>query len=118
MIFVADESVDGPVIRSLRQSGHQVLSIAESAPGISDSRVLARALYEQAILLTEDKDFGDLVFRQGNPHFGVVLVRLSGLTPTEKAVIVVHHITNRGSDFEMAFSVITNPSVRIRQTKH
>ena len=118
MIFVADESLDGPVVRSLRDLGHQVLFIAESEPGIPDSQVLARAFEARAVLLTSDKDFGDLICRQNHPHFGVVLIRLSGLTPVEKASIVAHHVATRGSDFEIAFSVITARTVRIRQTKH
>ena len=118
MIFVADESLDGPVVRSLRDLGHQVLFIAESEPGIPDFQVLARAFDARAILLTADKDFGDLIFRQNHPHFGVILLRLSGLTPAEKAPIVARHVATHGTDFEMAFSVITARTVRIRQTKH
>lgn len=118
MIFVADESLDGPVIRSLRDLGHQVLYIAESHAGFSDSQVLACAFHEQAILLTADKDFGDLIFRQGHSHFGVVLVRLKGIPPAEKAQIVARHVLKHGTDLELAFSVITRDSARVRRTHH
>jgi predicted nuclease of predicted toxin-antitoxin system len=118
MKFVADESLDGPVIRSIRDLGYQVLSIAETAAGSSDLEVLARAFEERAILLTEDKDFGDLIFRHGYRHFGVVLVRLSGRSPAQKAALVSNHIVSHGTGFEMAFSVITSRAIRIRQTRH
>ena len=66
---------------------------------------------KQAVLLIADKDFGELIFRRGNPHFGVVLVLLTGLTPAQKALIVADHVANRVVEFEMAFSVITRRTV-------
>jgi predicted nuclease of predicted toxin-antitoxin system len=64
MIFLADESVDRQIIERLRQDGHQVLDVTELDPGISDDKVLSMANESDAILLTSDRDFGDLVFRQ------------------------------------------------------
>ena len=64
MNFLADESVDRPIVDSLRQRGHDVLYVAEMEPGISDDAVLDLANQEGALLLTADKDFGELVFRQ------------------------------------------------------
>jgi len=65
MKLLADESVDGPIVARLRQAGHQILYVAEMAPGISDNVVLDTANVQEAILLTCDKDLGELVFRQG-----------------------------------------------------
>jgi predicted nuclease of predicted toxin-antitoxin system len=62
--FLADENIDQPIVERLRQENHQVWYIAEIAPNISDDIVLKLALDEKAILLTSDKDFGELVFRQ------------------------------------------------------
>lgn len=59
MEFWADESVD-----RLREDGHQVWYAAEMEPGLSDEAVLALANREAALLLTADKDFGELVFRE------------------------------------------------------
>ena len=61
MNFVADESCAGPVIRALREAGHDVIAIAEVAKGATDDQVLARALDEKRVLITEDHDFGELV---------------------------------------------------------
>ena len=58
MNFVADESCAGPVIRALREAGHDVIAIAEVAEGATDDQVLARALDEKRVLITEDHDFG------------------------------------------------------------
>ena len=63
MDLVADESVERQIIMALRDAGHDVLSIAESDPGLPDDRVLALAARERAVLLTLDTDFGELVHR-------------------------------------------------------
>ena len=62
MRIVADESVEAYVSAALRDSGHEVLEIAQLAPGISDEKVLSLALDRGELLITNDKDFGELVF--------------------------------------------------------
>ena len=88
MKFVADESVDRHIVDQLRQDGHSVLSVAEMDPGISDDAVLDLANGMATALLTADKDFGELVFRQGRISPGVILVRLAGQPPERKATLV------------------------------
>ena len=85
MKFLADESVDRPIVERLRQEGHQVLYIAELKPGMPDDAVLNLANHETALLLTTDKDFGELVFRQRLHMYGVVLIRLAGVTPRSQS---------------------------------
>lgn len=63
--IVADESVDFRIVEVVRENSISVLSIAESNPSISDAEVLAIAVEQNALLLTEDKDFGELVYRLG-----------------------------------------------------
>ena len=84
MRVLADESVDGPVVARLRSDGHEVACIAEDTPGLADDAVLARGYGEGIVLLTADKDFGELVYRHHLPHAGVLLLRLSGLDETAK----------------------------------
>ncbi len=62
MEFVADESCDFAVVRTLRKDGHEVIAIAEISPRIPDEEVLARAREGGQVLITEDKDFGELVY--------------------------------------------------------
>jgi predicted nuclease of predicted toxin-antitoxin system len=74
--WLADECVAAPLVASLRESGHDVLYIVEAIAGLNDTDVIVLALREQRLLLTEDKDFGDLVFRRGQAVPGVVLMRI------------------------------------------
>jgi len=73
--FLADESCDFAAVRALRREAFDVLSVAEVSPGADDAHVLASALTENRVLITEDKDFGQLVFAAGNKNVGVVLIR-------------------------------------------
>ena len=114
MKLVADESVDFPIIEALRTAGHDVLAVVELAPGINDETVLEMANRGQALLLTADKDFGELVYRLRRVHWGVILIRLAGLGPQEKAALVARIFQTRGSEFRDAFVVITRNTVRVR----
>ena len=114
MIFFADESLDRQIIIRLRQDGHVVFDVTEMDPGISDDKVLSMAKESKAILLTADRDFGDLVFHQGRLTEGIILIRLSGLTSTKKAEIVSTIISQHAKEIQQAFSVITPGSIRIR----
>lgn len=107
MNFLADESIDRQIVDGLRQEGYIVGYIAEMEPGISDDAVLELARKEGALLLTADKDFGELVFRLRRLSSGVALVRLAGLSPAKKAEIVVPIIKKRFDELIKSFSVIT-----------
>jgi predicted nuclease of predicted toxin-antitoxin system len=85
MILLADESVDRPIVERLRQDGHDTTYVAELSPSINDDQVLQEANTRSALLLTEDKDFGELVYRLGRVHGGIVLIRLAGLPAPAKA---------------------------------
>ena len=67
MKFFADECCDTEMVASLRIEGHDVLYVLEEEPGLQDEVVLQRAYVERRILLTEDKDFGELVYRLRKP---------------------------------------------------
>ena len=76
MRWLADECVDAGLVAQLRAANHEVAYTAESHAGSLDKQVLALALGENRLLLTEDKDFGDLVFRSRMEAPGVILLRL------------------------------------------
>lgn len=78
MKILADESVEGEIVARLRSKGLDVAYVPETSAGIRDDEVLARANAENRILLTEDKDFGDLAFFYGNRSSGIVLLRAHG----------------------------------------
>lgn len=115
MDFVADENIDRQIVSFLRDGGHQVVAVAEMNPGISDSIVLNLANQTASILLTADKDFGELVFRQGQLSAGIVLVRLAGQPPDMKAAIVGAVVRAHAEELVGAFTVITSRNVRIRR---
>jgi predicted nuclease of predicted toxin-antitoxin system len=112
--FVADESVDFQIVSRLRTDGHEVLYIAETHSGASDDSVLAQANLQSAVLLTADKDFGDLVFRQRLISSGILLLRIAGLSQDGKAAIVAEAISKHGSAMPGRFTVLTSTTLRIR----
>ena len=76
MKIVADEGIESKIVAILRENNFQVLYIAELFPSIPDEKVLEIALNEAAILLTKDKDFGELVFKQKLTHKGIDSVKI------------------------------------------
>ena len=114
MKFVADENVDLPIIARLRDDGHDIHAIIESSAGISDDEVLKLANEKGVVLLTGDKDFGELVYRDKRFTCGIVLVRLAGLSNHEKSEIVANVIREHGNELGNAFTVISPHNLRIR----
>lgn len=115
MKLLADEGVDRQIVVRLRQEGYDVLYIAELDPGIDDVFVLEQASQSGSLLLTADKDFGELIFRQGKARGGVVLLRFAGLAPEKKALIVEAFLKKHGAEMLQAFSVISPGHLRIRK---
>ena len=89
MRLVLDENVSPIIGQALRAAGHDVIAAANVCPGAPDDEVVALANAEGRILVSEDKDFGNLAFQQGLRPPGLVLVRLPGRLPAEKAVRLV-----------------------------
>ena len=116
MNLLADESIEGQVVQRLRSEGHSIEWIAEIAPGASDAEVLAMAATTGRVLLTSDKDFGELIFGRSQPHAGVLLLRLRGLSTTDRSRIVVEAIRASGRDLAGAFVVVTPDAVRLRRS--
>jgi len=85
------------------------------SPGTSDDKVLETAATERAVVVTTDKDFGEIVFRQGRAHEGVALLRLHGLDSAQKARIAAAAVAQHGGDLIGAFAVIEKDRIRIRR---
>ena len=115
--FVADENFDFTVVKQLRESGFSVLAIAESFSSVPDAQVLQIAVDRNAILLTEDKDFGELVHRLRMSHCGILLIRLLKISSLEKLRRVCEVIEKQGIELINSFSMLSNEQLRIRPTK-
>ena len=116
MVFFSDESIEAEINSYLRENGHVVHSVSELFPSISDQDVLQYALNEHAVLITNDKDFGDLVTRQAMPHHGIILLRLRKTPGSEKAKIVAEIVDKHGEELISGFTVISQHSIRIRKS--
>jgi uncharacterized protein with PIN domain len=106
MLFLADECLDIALARALRAEGHNVAMVAEVCRGAEDARVAEFALIEKRILLTEDKDFGQLVYAYGQGMLGVVFLRYPFETRFRVAAELVELIRRTGRDIEGCFVTV------------
>ena len=114
MRLCANENVPGDCVSALRQRGHDVLWVRESARGSGDDAVLARAQAEARLLITFDKDFGELVFRRGKTASrGIVLFRLRKPSP-DFVARRVPQILESTTEWEGHFAVVDEHSIRLR----
>ena len=116
MRFLIDESVGGDIIEFLREEGHDVTFIAERIPGASDGEVVSRATSENRILITNDKDFGNIAFSNGLAYRGVLLLRLRDETAANQVRVLSAALDQHGDRLEqMTYeqAVLEDQSVRI-----
>lgn len=76
MKFLLDENTGKQIQLFLQDLNHTALRVKEINPGIPDYEVLAFSVSEKSILITSDKDFGELIFKEKQPHTGIILLRL------------------------------------------
>lgn len=117
MKFLADEGVDISIVRGLRASGFDVYYVIEEVRSLGDDELLQIAYAENRILITRDKDFGELVFRLNKLHTGVILIRLEGYHTKDRSEIVCKAIKQHLTDLDNAFAVIQPNAIRIRKQK-
>lgn len=115
MRLCANENVPGDCVAVSRERGHNVLWIREIAPGSTDNDVLARSQAEERLLITFDKDFGELVFRRGSTASqGIVLFRLG--KPSAKIVARrVVQILESTSEWAGHYAVVDEHPIRLRR---
>jgi len=116
MQFMVDESTGTAVVEYLRSAGHDVLAVAETMPQAEDLDILARAHGEERILVTNDKDFGELVFRSRQAHHGVVLLRVHDESSANRVRVVKAVLDEHADRLVGHFTVATEGGVRIRPT--
>lgn len=113
MRILADENFPGNAVQGLRSTGHDVVWIAETRPGISDKQVLGLAQTQDRILITFDKDFGELAFHANlSASSGVILFRITMESADYIANLAAAVIDSR-TDWAGHFSVVEDDRVRM-----
>ena len=113
MRFLADESCDFAVVRELQSAGHDVLCVSEISPRAYDSEVVKLAVREKRIVLTEDKDFGQLVYAYGQKTSGVIFLRFPTSARKEISKGIVELINQQGENLIGCFITIQPGQIRI-----
>lgn len=113
-MIVADESLNARFIRRLRQEGHEVLSITEHSSGITDAQVLKIARSKNALLLSEDKDFGTWVFAHHVDDVDIILVRYAEHQEMETLQTLVDFLKSFSPQTRQQFITIGAGKVRHR----
>lgn len=113
MRILANENFPQAAVNALRQDGHDVLWVRTESPGISDRDVLSRAQLDARVLVTFDKDFGELAFRYGLPaECGIILFRIAMPSASRVAKIAVAALASR-DDWPGHFAVVEDDRVRM-----
>ena len=116
MKFLVDECTGPAVARWLEQRGHDVFSVYDEARGIDDNKIIEIARAEERILITNDRGFGEKVFRERRPHHGVVFLRLANERSANKIRVLDQLISQHSDALSSRFVVVTETRVRFAQT--
>ena len=112
MRILANENFPADAVEALRNSGHDVTWVRTDCPGVSDQEVLRRAAAEERVLVTFDKDFGELAYRVRTPAPSrIILFRLPLTSPSELASMAVAAVECLG-DCAGWFAVVERDRVR------
>lgn len=112
MRFLVDECTGPGVAQWLRERNHVVFSVFDEARGMDDGDIIAKAFAENWILITNDKDFGEKVYREGRPHRGVLFLRLEDERTTIKIETIRLLLERYADQLSDRFVVVTENKVR------
>jgi predicted nuclease of predicted toxin-antitoxin system len=115
MRFLVDECTGPAVAHWLKGENHEVFSVFEEARGMSDPEILTKACQENWILITNDKDFGEKIYREKHPHKGVILLRLEDERAPKKIKALQQLLDAYSDKLENQFIVVTETHVRFAQ---
>lgn len=113
MRFLADESCDFRVVKALREAGYDVKAIAEMMPGISDDEVAGLSVCEMRILITEDKDFGQLVYTKSQASCGIIFIRFPANDRLHLPDMVVRLVREHSQMLYNRFVIVQPKRIRI-----
>jgi predicted nuclease of predicted toxin-antitoxin system len=112
MRFLVDECTGPTVAAWLLQHGHEVFSVYDQSPGATDGDLLDLAHRDNWILITNDRDFGELIFREGRPHRGVIFLRLDNERAVNKIRVLAQLLAGYANQLPGRFIVVTEAQVR------
>jgi predicted nuclease of predicted toxin-antitoxin system len=112
MKFLVDECV-GPVVAQWLKQKYDAISIYDYLTGIDDNDVLQKAFLENRILITSDKDFGEIIFKSKKQHCGIILLRLDDERPSNKIVVLDSVLQRHSEELFGNFVVITEKTIRV-----
>lgn len=115
MTLLAGENVEREIVVALRLAGYAVADVKESKPGIADADVLTISNNSDAVLITNDKDFGELIYRDGLISKGIILLRFGKLEIRERIQLLIGVLEEHENELDGAFTVISPTGVRIRK---
>ena len=113
MRFLVDECTGPAVARWLRIQGHDVFSVFEQARGLDDDPIIEQAYADNRILVTNDKGFGEKIFREGYSHHGVILLRLEDERAATKIAALQRVLDYYAEQICDRFVVVTETRIRI-----
>ena len=117
MRFLVDECTGPKVAAWLRAEGHEVFSVFDEARGVEDDQVIQKAYDENWILITNDKDFGEKVYRERHAHRGIILMRLEDERSANKIQVLRRLLESYADRFEDQFVVVTETQVRFGKSR-
>ena len=112
MRFIVDECTGPRVAEWLGTQSHDVFSVYDQDRGATDEVVLQRAVAEDRIVITNDRDFGEMVFRDGREHRGVVFLRLADELTANKIRVLDDLIKNHANNLADHYVVVTDSQIR------
>jgi predicted nuclease of predicted toxin-antitoxin system len=116
MRFLVDECAGPSVASWLRVQNHDVFSVFDEARGMDDDGIITKTLHENRILVTNDKGFGDKIYRDGRLHKGVILLRLEDERPASKIRVLSSLLEKYSSRISDSFLVATERQVRFAKS--
>lgn len=113
MRFLVDECTGSKVANWLRQQNHEVFSVFDELRGMTDDEILSKASKENRILITNDKDFGEMIFREQRQHYGIIFMWLDDERSSNKITVLENLLENYADKIKDNFVAVTETKVRI-----
>ena len=117
MRFIVDACTGPRVAKWLREQRHEVYSVHDESPQMEDSQIIQKAISEQWIIITNDKDFGEMIYREKYEHRGVILLRLDDERTGNKMRVIGQLLESYAKQIEGRYIVVTETRIRVARQR-